>query len=173
MPNLFGRPFWFIFVAICSELWFALTFQCWFGFETNIILIIGFQRSKKDKSRDKQRGKHKAESEDDGSIGGSRPELNDATQPTTTTTNEDYFIDSEGFTVRTKTAVNKEGDNFYSSSEDSDSDDEKEKKIFVKINPLKNGTHSASVDQLIASATALPLAPSTQTVSFSQSNFFL
>ena len=79
--------------------------------------------------------------------------------------NNDFIIDSEGYTVR-PTTVKKETDNFYSSTDsDSNSEDEKEKKIFVKINPLQNGTQiSASVDQLIASAGALTLAPSSQSV---------
>lgn len=77
--------------------------------------------------------------------------------------NSSYYIDEEGFTVRPKDTTTKEGDNFYSSSDDEDEDEEKEKKIFVKINPL-NGTNnmSTSVDQLIASAGALTLAPSGQ-----------
>lgn len=124
---------------------------------------LGFQKSKKDKSRDKK-VKGKADSDDEesnGSVTGSKLDLNNDTGAS----GSEYFIDAEGFTVRTNKAI-KDEDRFYSSSDsDSDSDEEKEKKIFVKINPLKNGTHSASVDQLIASAGALTLAPSSHTVS--------
>lgn len=79
--------------------------------------------------------------------------------------NNDYMIDAEGYTVRPVKAQ-KDDERFYSSSDsESESEDEKEKKIFVKINPLKNGTQiSASVDQLIASAGALTLAPPSNTL---------
>lgn len=126
-------------------------------------ILLGFLRSKKDKVKDKK-SRNKADSDDEesnnGSISGSKPDLQEAPP-----TNSDYIVDSEGFTVRPSQAA-KDEDNFYSSSDsDSDSEGEKEKKIYVKINPLKNGAQiSASVDQLIASAGALALAPSSQSV---------
>lgn len=72
------------------------------------------------------------------------------------------MVDSEGYTIRPTEPVNKE-ENFYSSS-DTDSEEEKEMKIFVKINPMPKVSENNSVDQLIASANALTLAPSSQSV---------
>ena len=131
----------------------------------SVTLPIGFLRNKKDKTKDKK-GWGKKDSEDDesnnGSMSGSKMDLHETLA---NGKNSEYIIDAEGFTVRPVPAQ-KEGNNFYSSSDsDSDSEDEKEKKIYVKINPLKNGNQiSASVDQLIASAGALTLAPSSQSV---------
>lgn len=124
----------------------------------------GFLRNKKTKDSKKSRNSKKNSDDDDstnGSISGSKMDLHEKVG----NGNTDFMIDAEGFTVR-PTQAQKEEDRFYSSSDsDIESEDEKEKKIYVKINPLKNGAQiSASVDQLIASAGALTLAPSSQSV---------
>lgn len=138
----------------------------------------GFLRSKKTKESRRNRNSKKDSEDDDsnnGSISGSKMDLQDQfgngtnnnnSNAINNNNNNDYMIDAEGYTVRPVQAQ-KDDERFYSSSDtESESEDEKEKKIFVKINPLKNGAQiSASVDQLIASAGALTLAPPSNTLS--------
>ncbi|RZF42397.1 hypothetical protein LSTR_LSTR004205 [Laodelphax striatellus] len=70
-------------------------------------------------------------------------------------------VDEEGYCIRPK-IENWENDklSFYSSS-DTDSDDERERKIHVEIKPLSNGAGpmSASVDELRATVENLSLSP--------------
>lgn len=75
-------------------------------------------------------------------------------------------MDEDGFSIKPKdlqpwdNVTSLEKGSFYSSS-DSDTDDEREKKIHVKIKPLNNGTPpiSASVDELRATVENLSLSP--------------
>nr|XP_046914748.1 F-BAR domain only protein 2-like [Dermatophagoides farinae] len=72
---------------------------------------------------------------------------------------KELMIDSEGYTIRPPDPVKDES--FSSSDSDSDAD-EKEKKIFVKINPLST-VSMVDNQQLMLSAAALTLAPSSNT----------
>lgn len=120
-------------------------------------ILLGFLRSRKDKNKDgKKKKKDSDEESNSGSLSGFK---------------EEFMVDSEGYTIRPTEPVNKE-ENFYSSS-DTDSEEEKEMKIFVKINPLTKVSENNSVDQLIASANALTLAPSGQSVMIIECFFYL
>lgn len=76
-------------------------------------------------------------------------------------------VDEDGYSIKPKEAASWENaggsaekGSFYSSS-DTDSEDEREKKIHVKIKPLNNGVApiSASVDELRATVENLSLSP--------------
>lgn len=143
----------------------------------NLLSFPGFLKSSKNKSKSSAKLKSSNNLSGDSSAANGFPEVQEP-QP-----NEDFYIDAEGFRVRIDKEDKKKKDKssgFDDSSSDSDSDGDdgqdsdaetREKKIFVKINPLsQNGggaAKSGSVDQLIAVAGAIPLAPSAGTsVSF-------
>ncbi|XP_076244592.1 F-BAR domain only protein 2 isoform X4 [Calliopsis andreniformis] len=69
-------------------------------------------------------------------------------------------VDEDGFCIRPKTDPWENEKGFYSSS-DTDSEDERERKIRVEIKPLSNGgaPMSASVDELRATVENLSLSP--------------
>lgn len=69
-------------------------------------------------------------------------------------------VDEDGFCIRPKSDPWENEKGFYSSS-DTDSEDERERKIRVEIKPLSNGgaPMSASVDELRATVENLSLSP--------------
>lgn len=69
-------------------------------------------------------------------------------------------VDEDGFCIRPKAEPWENEKGFYSSS-DTDSEDERERKIRVEIKPLSNGgaPMSASVDELRATVENLSLSP--------------
>lgn len=69
-------------------------------------------------------------------------------------------VDEDGFCIRPKTEPWENEKGFYSSS-DTDSEDDRERKIRVEIKPLSNGgaPMSASVDELRATVENLSLSP--------------
>lgn len=69
-------------------------------------------------------------------------------------------MDEDGFCIRPKPDPWENEKGFYSSS-DTDSEDERERKIRVEIKPLSNGgaPMSASVDELRATVENLSLSP--------------
>lgn len=69
-------------------------------------------------------------------------------------------VDEDGFCIRPKADPWENEKGFYSSS-DTDSEDERERKIRVEIKPLSNGgaPMSASVDELRATVENLSLSP--------------
>lgn len=82
---------------------------------------------------------------------------------------EEPEVDSEGYTIR-KNVDNynqKNLDKFYSSSDESDSEKEGEKKLHFEIKP-RNGfdPKNSSVDELKQTVKQLSIAPPINTVSF-------
>lgn len=69
-------------------------------------------------------------------------------------------VDEDGFCIRPKSDPWENEKGFYSGS-DTDSEDERERKIRVEIKPLSNGgaPMSASVDELRATVENLSLSP--------------
>lgn len=69
-------------------------------------------------------------------------------------------VDEDGFCIRPKTEPWENEKGFYSSS-DTDSEDDRERKIRVEIKPLSNGgaPMSASVDELRTTVENLSLSP--------------
>ncbi|XP_073994269.1 F-BAR domain only protein 2 isoform X9 [Rhodnius prolixus] len=120
----------------------------------------GFLRSRRDKRKDKK-GKKKKDVVLDQNSKEEKSDVEDKeeTIKSKTPTPE---VDEEGYCVRPKVEswdIDK-GSSFYSSS-DTDSDEEREKKIRVEIKPLSNGAGpiSASVDELRATVENLSLSP--------------
>ncbi|KAK9498251.1 hypothetical protein O3M35_004107 [Rhynocoris fuscipes] len=120
--------------------------------------MLGFLRSRRDKRKEKK-GKKKKDAVLDNKGKKSDVEDKDEAVKSNTPTPE---VDEEGYCVRPKVDSwdMDKGSSFYSSS-DTDSDEEREKKIRVEIKPLSNGAGpmSASVDELRATVENLSLSP--------------
>lgn len=89
-------------------------------------------------------------------------EEKDESQKSETPTAE---IDEEGYSVPPKSTWENDKSSFYSSS-DSDSEDERDKRLHIEIKPLSNGAAplSASVDELRSTVENLTLSPAGMTV---------
>ncbi|XP_069693091.1 F-BAR domain only protein 2 isoform X4 [Periplaneta americana] len=119
----------------------------------------GFLRSRREKRKEKK-AKKKKDGSDNTSNKEDKSDVEDKddSRKSETPTPE---VDEEGYCIRPKVDLweNDKG-SFYSSS-DTDSDDERERKIHVEIKPLSNGSApmSASVDELRATVENLSLSP--------------
>nr|XP_018914390.1 PREDICTED: F-BAR domain only protein 2 isoform X10 [Bemisia tabaci] len=119
----------------------------------------GFLRSRREKRKEKKAKKKKDGSADTTSNKEEKSDLEEKedSRKSKTPTPE---VDEEGYSLRPKTdSWENDKGSFYSSS-DSDSADEKERKIHVEIKPLSNGSApmSASVDELRATVGTLSLS---------------
>ncbi|XP_076751487.1 F-BAR domain only protein 2 isoform X11 [Xylocopa sonorina] len=118
--------------------------------------VAGFLRSRREKRKEKKAKKKKDVVET--SSNKEEKEDKDDSRKSETPTPE---VDEDGFCIRPKSELwEDEKGGFYSSS-DTDSEDEKERKIRVEIKPLSNGgaPMSASVDELRATVENLSLSP--------------
>nr|XP_018914348.1 PREDICTED: F-BAR domain only protein 2 isoform X5 [Bemisia tabaci] len=118
-----------------------------------------FLRSRREKRKEKKAKKKKDGSADTTSNKEEKSDLEEKedSRKSKTPTPE---VDEEGYSLRPKTdSWENDKGSFYSSS-DSDSADEKERKIHVEIKPLSNGSApmSASVDELRATVGTLSLS---------------
>ncbi|CAL7946474.1 unnamed protein product [Xylocopa violacea] len=119
----------------------------------------GFLRSRREKRKEKK-AKKKKDIVETSSNKEEKSDLEDKddSRKSETPTPE---VDEDGFCIRPKSELwEDEKGGFYSSS-DTDSEDEKERKIRVEIKPLSNGgaPMSASVDELRATVENLSLSP--------------
>ncbi|XP_018914390.2 F-BAR domain only protein 2 isoform X11 [Bemisia tabaci] len=119
----------------------------------------GFLRSRREKRKEKKAKKKKDGTADTTSNKEEKSDLEEKedSRKSKTPTPE---VDEEGYSLRPKTdSWENDKGSFYSSS-DSDSADEKERKIHVEIKPLSNGSApmSASVDELRATVGTLSLS---------------
>ncbi|KAK9298236.1 hypothetical protein QLX08_008385 [Tetragonisca angustula] len=115
----------------------------------------GFLRSRREKRKEKKAKKKKDIVET--SSNKEEKEDKDDSRKSETPTPE---VDEDGFCIRPKAEPWENEKGFYSSS-DTDSEDERERKIRVEIKPLSNGgaPMSASVDELRATVENLSLSP--------------
>ncbi|CAL7946470.1 unnamed protein product [Xylocopa violacea] len=121
--------------------------------------VAGFLRSRREKRKEKK-AKKKKDIVETSSNKEEKSDLEDKddSRKSETPTPE---VDEDGFCIRPKSELwEDEKGGFYSSS-DTDSEDEKERKIRVEIKPLSNGgaPMSASVDELRATVENLSLSP--------------
>ncbi|XP_011162829.1 F-BAR domain only protein 2 isoform X4 [Solenopsis invicta] len=118
----------------------------------------GFLRSRREKRKEKK-AKKKKDLVDTSSNKEEKSDLEDKedSRKSETPTPE---VDEDGFCIRPKSDPWENEKGFYSSS-DTDSEDERERKIRVEIKPLSNGgaPMSASVDELRATVENLSLSP--------------
>ncbi|XP_011162831.1 F-BAR domain only protein 2 isoform X7 [Solenopsis invicta] len=120
--------------------------------------VAGFLRSRREKRKEKK-AKKKKDLVDTSSNKEEKSDLEDKedSRKSETPTPE---VDEDGFCIRPKSDPWENEKGFYSSS-DTDSEDERERKIRVEIKPLSNGgaPMSASVDELRATVENLSLSP--------------
>ncbi|KAL0101587.1 hypothetical protein PUN28_019017 [Cardiocondyla obscurior] len=120
--------------------------------------VAGFLRSRREKRKEKK-AKKKKDLVDTNSNKEEKSNLEDKedSRKSETPTPE---VDEDGFCIRPKLDPWENEKGFYSSS-DTDSEDERERKIRVEIKPLSNGgaPMSASVDELRATVENLSLSP--------------
>ncbi|XP_011298277.1 FCH domain only protein 2 isoform X1 [Fopius arisanus] len=120
--------------------------------------VAGFLRSRREKRKEKK-AKKKKDSVDTSSNKEEKSDLEekDESRKSETPTPE---VDEDGFCIRPKPDPWENEKGFYSSS-DTESEDERERKIRVEIKPLSNGgaPMSASVDELRATVENLSLSP--------------
>ncbi|XP_033341226.1 F-BAR domain only protein 2 isoform X7 [Megalopta genalis] len=118
----------------------------------------GFLRSRREKRKGKK-AKKKKDAVETSSNKEEKSDLEDKedSRKSETPTPE---VDEDGFCIRPKSDPWENEKGFYSSS-DTDSEDERERKIRVEIKPLSNGgaPMSASVDELRATVENLSLSP--------------
>ncbi|KAK1136348.1 hypothetical protein K0M31_000909 [Melipona bicolor] len=118
----------------------------------------GFLRSRREKRKEKK-AKKKKDIVETSSNKEEKSDLEDKddSRKSETPTPE---VDEDGFCIRPKAEPWENEKGFYSSS-DTDSEDERERKIRVEIKPLSNGgaPMSASVDELRATVENLSLSP--------------
>ncbi|XP_029037922.1 F-BAR domain only protein 2 isoform X4 [Osmia lignaria lignaria] len=118
----------------------------------------GFLRSRREKRKEKK-AKKKKDVVETSSNKEEKSDLEDKedSRKSETPTPE---VDEDGFCIRPKSEPWENEKGFYSSS-DTDSEDERERKIRVEIKPLSNGgaPMSASVDELRATVENLSLSP--------------
>lgn len=117
--------------------------------------VAGFLRSRREKRKEKKAKKKKDVVET--SSNKEEKEDKEDSRKSETPTPE---VDEDGFCIRPKSEPWEDEKGFYSSS-DTDSEDERERKIRVEIKPLSNGgaPMSASVDELRATVENLSLSP--------------
>ncbi|XP_033341227.1 F-BAR domain only protein 2 isoform X10 [Megalopta genalis] len=120
--------------------------------------VAGFLRSRREKRKGKK-AKKKKDAVETSSNKEEKSDLEDKedSRKSETPTPE---VDEDGFCIRPKSDPWENEKGFYSSS-DTDSEDERERKIRVEIKPLSNGgaPMSASVDELRATVENLSLSP--------------
>ncbi|XP_017889077.1 F-BAR domain only protein 2 isoform X8 [Ceratina calcarata] len=120
--------------------------------------VAGFLRSRREKRKEKK-AKKKKDIVETSSNKEEKSDLEDKddSRKSETPTPE---VDEDGFCIRPKSEPWENQKGFYSSS-DTDSEDERERKIRVEIKPLSNGgaPMSASVDELRATVENLSLSP--------------
>ncbi|XP_078047997.1 F-BAR domain only protein 2 isoform X6 [Augochlora pura] len=120
--------------------------------------VAGFLRSRREKRKGKK-AKKKKDAVETSSNKEEKSDLEDKedSRKSETPTPE---VDEDGFCIRPKSDPWENEKAFYSSS-DTDSEDERERKIRVEIKPLSNGgaPMSASVDELRATVENLSLSP--------------
>ncbi|XP_044256848.1 F-BAR domain only protein 2 isoform X2 [Tribolium madens] len=125
----------------------------------------GFLRSRREKAKQKKSKKKVKDNVDTQSNKEEKSDMEEKdesqrTQPAPEPTAPE--LDEDGYVIRPNVPHNwnNEKGSFYSSS-DSDTDDERERKIHVEIKPLNNGSApmSASVDELRATVENLYLSP--------------
>ncbi|XP_012277407.1 F-BAR domain only protein 2 isoform X2 [Orussus abietinus] len=120
--------------------------------------VAGFLRSRREKRKEKK-AKKKKDSVETNSNKEEKSDLEDKedSRKSKTPTPE---VDEDGFCIRPKPDPWENEKGFYSSS-DTDSEDDRERKIRVEIKPLSNGgaPMSASVDELRATVENLSLSP--------------
>ncbi|XP_029037924.1 F-BAR domain only protein 2 isoform X6 [Osmia lignaria lignaria] len=120
--------------------------------------VAGFLRSRREKRKEKK-AKKKKDVVETSSNKEEKSDLEDKedSRKSETPTPE---VDEDGFCIRPKSEPWENEKGFYSSS-DTDSEDERERKIRVEIKPLSNGgaPMSASVDELRATVENLSLSP--------------
>ncbi|XP_025995405.1 F-BAR domain only protein 2 isoform X8 [Solenopsis invicta] len=117
--------------------------------------VAGFLRSRREKRKEKK-AKKKKDLVDTSSNKEEKEDKEDSRKSETPTPE----VDEDGFCIRPKSDPWENEKGFYSSS-DTDSEDERERKIRVEIKPLSNGgaPMSASVDELRATVENLSLSP--------------
>ncbi|XP_011298278.1 FCH domain only protein 2 isoform X2 [Fopius arisanus] len=117
--------------------------------------VAGFLRSRREKRKEKK-AKKKKDSVDTSSNKEEKEEKDESRKSETPTPE----VDEDGFCIRPKPDPWENEKGFYSSS-DTESEDERERKIRVEIKPLSNGgaPMSASVDELRATVENLSLSP--------------
>ncbi|XP_031839468.1 F-BAR domain only protein 2 isoform X7 [Nomia melanderi] len=115
----------------------------------------GFLRSRREKRKEKK-AKKKKDIVETSSNKEEKEDKEDSRKSETPTPE----VDEDGFCIRPKSDPWENEKGFYSSS-DTDSEDERERKIRVEIKPLSNGgaPMSASVDELRATVENLSLSP--------------
>ncbi|XP_048511558.1 F-BAR domain only protein 2 isoform X6 [Athalia rosae] len=123
--------------------------------------VAGFLRSRREKKKERKEKKAKKK-KDTVETSSNREEKSDSeekddSRKTGTPTPE---VDEDGFCIKPKVDPWENERGFYSSS-DTESEDERERKIRVEIKPLSNGgaPMSASVDELRATVENLSLSP--------------
>ncbi|XP_071438824.1 F-BAR domain only protein 2 isoform X4 [Hetaerina americana] len=119
----------------------------------------GFLRSRREKRKEKKAKKKK--DPDNTSNKEEKSDLDekeDGSRKSETPTPE---VDEEGYCIRPKAEIWENDKGSFYSSTDTDSEDERERKIHVEIKPLSNGSApmSASVDELRATVENLSLSP--------------
>ncbi|XP_076379770.1 F-BAR domain only protein 2 isoform X11 [Megalopta genalis] len=117
--------------------------------------VAGFLRSRREKRKGKK-AKKKKDAVETSSNKEEKEDKEDSRKSETPTPE----VDEDGFCIRPKSDPWENEKGFYSSS-DTDSEDERERKIRVEIKPLSNGgaPMSASVDELRATVENLSLSP--------------
>ncbi|XP_012277408.1 F-BAR domain only protein 2 isoform X3 [Orussus abietinus] len=117
--------------------------------------VAGFLRSRREKRKEKK-AKKKKDSVETNSNKEEKEDKEDSRKSKTPTPE----VDEDGFCIRPKPDPWENEKGFYSSS-DTDSEDDRERKIRVEIKPLSNGgaPMSASVDELRATVENLSLSP--------------
>ncbi|XP_003425577.1 F-BAR domain only protein 2 isoform X8 [Nasonia vitripennis] len=121
--------------------------------------VAGFLRSRREKRKEKK-AKKKKDSVETASNKEDKSDPEDKDQDSRKSGTPTPEVDEDGFCIKPKTDPWENEKGFYSSS-DTDSDDERERKIRVEIKPLSNGgaPMSASVDELRATVENLSLSP--------------
>ncbi|XP_025602124.2 F-BAR domain only protein 2 isoform X7 [Athalia rosae] len=120
--------------------------------------VAGFLRSRREKKKERKEKKAKKKKDTvETSSNREEKEEKDDSRKTGTPTPE---VDEDGFCIKPKVDPWENERGFYSSS-DTESEDERERKIRVEIKPLSNGgaPMSASVDELRATVENLSLSP--------------
>ncbi|XP_011503178.1 PREDICTED: FCH domain only protein 2 isoform X2 [Ceratosolen solmsi marchali] len=119
----------------------------------------GFLRSRREKRKEKK-AKKKKDSVEITNNKEDKSDLEDKDQDSRKSETPTPEVDEDGFCIKPKSDPWENEKGFYSSS-DTDSEDDRERKIRVEIKPLSNGgaPMSASVDELRATVENLSLSP--------------
>ncbi|XP_058796481.1 F-BAR domain only protein 2 isoform X4 [Phymastichus coffea] len=121
--------------------------------------VAGFLRSRRQKRKEKKATKKK-DSVETTSNKEDKSDLEDKDQDSRKSGTPTPEVDEDGYCIKPKADPWENEKGFYSSS-DTDSEDDRERKIRVEIKPLSNGgaPMSASVDELRATVENLSLSP--------------